>query len=71
MKATLLSQKIAPDYKGKTDVDEIEEYIEKHRIIVWDYAYYFMFGKAGGYSRGSTFSSQPACMKAMRRLIYR
>ena len=68
--STIASEKLSIDWNAN-DLDEIEDYIEKHRIIVWDHAYYFLFRKQGGYSRIHPFLSQDGAHMAMQQLLYR
>ena len=64
------TENILIDWKVHTEVDEIEDYIEKFRIIVWDEAFNFLFRKSGGYSRCSSWESQLLAKKAEKRLVY-
>jgi len=59
------------DWKERSDIDEIGEYIEKWRIIVWDRAYYFILKKTNGYSRSTPFKDQEGTLNAVKRLMYR
>jgi len=42
------TEKISIDWKVHKNLDEMEDYIEKWRILVWEHAYSFLFQKNGG-----------------------
>jgi len=65
------SKGLSIDWKSRNDIDEIEDYIEKWRIIVWDRAYYFILKKTNGYSRSAPFKEQEGTSNAVKRLVYR
>lgn len=67
----LESDSIHIDWGGRPDLDEIVEYVEKWRILVWDRAYYFLLKKSNGYSRTVAFKEQDGTANAAKRLVYR
>lgn len=71
VKNCLDSEGVKIDWASRTDIDEIGEYVEKWRILLWDRAFYFIVKKSNGYSRSVPFKDQDGTMNAVKRLVYR
>lgn len=68
---TMDSENIHVDWSARPDLDEVKEYVEKWRILVWDRAYFFLLRKNNGYSRTSAFKDHDGTANAVKRLMYR
>lgn len=68
---TLDSEKIQIDWSARPELDDINAYVEKWRILVWDRAYYFILKKNNGYSRTFAFKVQDGTENVVKRLMYR